>query len=349
MNNKDPQLDLPNTDSQTPETRCDVSTELAMGGQALLEGVMMRGPGRIAIAVRKPDSSIALRTYPYTPITKRVKWLGLPIIRGAAGMVEALKIGVDALNWSAEHAMPEEESAPRETSPWKERLSKIFSILLALGFGLGLFMLLPYWLAKLSVGADQGQTIFHLIAGGVRVSLLIGYMWVISRFKEIHRVFQYHGSEHKTIFAFEKGEDLTPEQVLTQTRLHPRCGTSFLLIVALSAILFFVIVDSLIVTFIGPFPNVLVRFLVHLPLIPLVAGLSYEILKISSKNTKNPLVRAFIQPGLWLQKITTQEPDASMCEVAILSLKTALHGPETNKDEDYITFIPATEPAQAVD
>ena len=318
-----------------------------MGGQALLEGVMMRGPDRIAIAVRKPDSSIALRTYPYTPIAKRIKWLGTPIIRGAVGMVEALKIGVDALNWSAEQAMPEEETAPRETSTWKERLGKAVSILLALGFGLGLFMLLPYWIAKLTVGGDQGQIAFHLIAGAVRVVVLIGYMVIISRFKEIHRVFQYHGSEHKTIFAFERGRELTPPEVLEQSRLHPRCGTSFLLIVALSAILFFVIVDSLIVAFIGAYPNVLVRLLVHIPLIPLVAGLSYEILKLSAKNTNNRLVRAFVQPGLWLQKITTQEPDAGMCEVAILSLKTALHGPATNRDEDYTTFVPATEPVAA--
>lgn len=337
---------MTHTDNNNPsptdsENRCAVSTELAMGGQALLEGVMMRGPGRIAIAVRKPDSSIALRTYPYTPIAKRIKWLGIPIIRGATGMVEALKIGVDALNWSAEQAMPEEETAPRETSPWKEKLSKALAILVALGFGLGLFMLLPYWIAKLTVGGDQGQIAFHLIAGAVRVIVLIGYMVIISRFKEIHRVFQYHGSEHKTIFAFENGRELIPDEVLEQSRLHPRCGTSFLLIVALSAILFFVIVDSLVVAFIGTYPNVLIRLLVHLPLIPLVAGLSYEILKLSAKNTKNRLVRAFVQPGLWLQKITTQEPDASMCEVAILSLKTALHGPETNRDEDFITTIPA--------
>jgi uncharacterized protein YqhQ len=304
---------------------------------------MMRGPNRVAIAVRRPDSSIALRTYPYTPIAKRIKWLGWPIIRGAVGMVEALKIGIDALNWSAEQAMPEEENAPRETSPWKEKLGKAFAILLALVFGLGLFMLLPYWVAKLAVGGDQGQTLFHLIAGGVRVFLLVGYMILISRFKEIHRVFEYHGSEHKTIFAFEKGENLEPERVMKQSRLHPRCGTSFLLIVAISAIIFFVIVDTLIVQFIGAYPNVWVRFLVHLPLIPLVAGLSYELLKMSSKHTENRLVWAFIQPGLWLQKITTQEPDASMCEVAILSLKTALHGPATNRDEEYTTIInPAT-------
>jgi uncharacterized protein YqhQ len=158
----------------------------------------------------------------------------------------------------------------------------------------------------------------------VRITVLLAYLWGISLVKDIHRVFQYHGSEHKTIFAFESGVELTPENVSRQSRFHPRCGTSFLLIVALSAILFFVIVDTIVVAVFGAYPNVLTRFLVHLPLIPVVAGLSYELLKASAKRVNNKLIRALIQPGLWLQRITTQEPDLGMCEVAIAALKAAL-------------------------
>ena len=295
-----------------------------MGGQAVIEGVMMRSPNRVAVAVRTPDGSIAVKSYPYTPVTRRVKILKLPVIRGAIGMIEAVKIGIDALNWSAEQAMPEEAAKREKRTGGRKWLGTALSMTIALVFGLGLFMYLPYWVAKLSVGGDQGQLGFHLIAGGIRVLVLLIYLWAISLLKDIHRVFQYHGSEHKTIFGFESGEELTADRVMTQTRFHPRCGTSFLLIVALSAILFFVIVDTLVVALFGAYPSVLVRFLVHLPLIPVVAGLSYELLKASAKHVNNGIVRALIQPGLWLQKITTQEPDSSMCEVAIVALKTAL-------------------------
>jgi len=162
----------------------------------------------------------------------------------------------------------------------------------------------------------------------VRVSILLAYLWLISRWKDIHRVFQYHGSEHKSIFAFESGADLSINRVLDQTRFHPRCGTSFLLIVALAAIVFFVIVDSIVVAVFGDYGSVWARLSVHLPLIPILAGISYEFLKFSSKHTDNAFVRILIQPGLWLQRITTQEPDGPMCEVAVTALNTALHGEE---------------------
>ena len=304
--------------------RKDLSTELAMGGQAVIEGVMMRSPDRVAVAVRKPDGGIAVKSYPYIPITRRVKWLKIPVIRGAVGMVEAVKIGMDALNWSAEQAMPEEAAKREKRTGGRKWLGTALSMTLALVFGLGLFMYLPYWVAKLTMGGNQGQLGFHLIAGSIRIVILLTYLWVISRLRDIHRVFQYHGSEHKTIFGFESGEDLSADRVMCQTRFHPRCGTSFLLIVALAAIIFFVIVDTVVVALFGAYPSVFVRLLVHLPLIPVVAGLSYELLKASSKRVNNKLVWALIQPGLWLQKITTQEPDSSMCEVAIVALKTAL-------------------------
>ncbi|MBI5059435.1 DUF1385 domain-containing protein [candidate division KSB1 bacterium] len=312
------------TNAPEPD-RHELSAELAMGGQALIEGVMMRSPTRIAMAARKPDGGIVVRCYPYVGIGKRIKWLGWPVIRGAAGMIEALKIGTDALNWSAQQQMTGDEQLPDHTS-WKHRALTMLSLAAAFGFGLVLFMYFPYWVARWTLGADGSQLPFHLIAGGIRITILLVYLWAISRWKEIHRVFQYHGSEHKTIVAFEEKIKLDPDAVNRRTRFHPRCGTSFLLIVALSAIIFFVIVDSLVVALFGQYPNVLVRFLVHLPLIPLVAGLSYEFLKFSARHVENRLVWALIQPGLWLQRITTQEPTPEMCEVAIVSLETALTG-----------------------
>jgi len=149
-------------------------------------------------------------------------------------------------------------------------------------------------------------------------------MALISLWKDMRRIFQYHGSEHKSIYAYEKGGPLEVESAMAQTRFHPRCGTSFLLIVALLAIAFFAIVDTIIVAFFGSYPSALVRFLVHLPLIPVVAGLSYEVLKLSGKRMDHPLMKVLIAPGLWLQRITTREPDPEMCEVALTALRTAL-------------------------
>lgn len=309
------------------ESKKALASELAMGGQAVIEGVMMRSPHRVAIAVRTPSGEIALRTYPYNPITRRYKLLGVPIIRGAVGLVESLKIGMDALNWSAEQAV-EPDVRERERPKWKDKVAFGFSILLALVIGLGLFMYLPLWAGKLvatDIPTDSGrQIVVNLVAGVIRIGILLGYLWIISLWKDIHRVFQYHGSEHKSIYAFELDKEVSVDKACRQTRFHPRCGTSFLLIVALSAVIFFSIIDSLVVAFIGEYPGVLERFLVHILLVPFLAGISYEFLKFSAKRTENRVVRALIQPGLWLQRITTQEPDREMCEVAVTALKTAL-------------------------
>ncbi|HEY3296206.1 MAG TPA: DUF1385 domain-containing protein [bacterium] len=320
-----------NQEPQGNTTRKELSTELALGGQAIIEGVMMRSPDRVAMAVRTPDGSVATKSYPYTPVTRRFKLLGLPVIRGAVGLVESLKIGMDALNWSAQQATVDASSEVKEKAGMKEKLGIGLSMMVALVIGLGLFMYFPLWIGKLVAGGDGvniagRQVIVNVVAGVVRISLLLAYLWFISRWKDIHRVFQYHGSEHKSIFAYESGFDLTVDRVLTQTRFHPRCGTSFLLIVALAAVIFFVVVDSIVVSLFGDYGSVWARLAVHLPLIPILAGISYEFLKFSSKHTDNALVKILIQPGLWLQRITTQEPDPSMCEVAVTALNTALEG-----------------------
>jgi uncharacterized protein YqhQ len=332
---------LNNSDS----SRKDISTELAMGGQALMEGVMMRSPHRVAMAARLADGGIAVRAYPYRPVTRKYKLLGLPVVRGAVGMVEALKIGIDALNWSAAKSDPELEKKDDKPASAKEKAGSFLMILLSVAIGLGVFFYLPYWIAKFAVGGEEKQLPYHLVAGSVRIAVLVGYMAVISYFKEIFRVFQYHGSEHKTIFAYEQKQKLEPSQVSKMTRFHPRCGTSFLLIVAISAILFFVVVDSAVVAIWGPYKNVLTRLLVHLPLIPLVAGISFEFLKFSARHTGNLIVNALIQPGLWLQRITTKEPEPAMCEVAICALEEAMRDPSDAIELD--TVYPAGSPPLA--
>ncbi|MBU1937916.1 DUF1385 domain-containing protein, partial [bacterium] len=269
-----------------------------------------------------PEGDIAVESRPHVPYSKRNKFLGWPIVRGAVSMVEALVIGIRALNWSAEHAMPPEEK--KKVEGWKKNLGMGFSIFMGLVLGLLLFMLIPYWFARAMGDIAKNQLTFHLLAGALRICLLLGYMILISFWKDIRRIFQYHGSEHKSIFAYEKTGSLDVASAMAQTRFHPRCGTSFLLIVALSAIAFFAIVDTIIVAFFGQYPGAFTRFLVHLPLVPIVAGLSYEILKFSGKRTDNPLVKLLIAPGLWLQRITTQEPEPAMCEVALTALREAL-------------------------
>jgi uncharacterized protein YqhQ len=314
----------------TQDERQDMSAELAMGGQAVIEGVMMRSPFRIAIAVRNPSGALVVQTRPHTPYSRRSKFLGWPIVRGAVTMLEALVIGIGALNWSAEQALPSEK---KKTEGWKKSLATSLTVTVSLALALALFMLVPYWFARAVGGAQSNQLSFHLLAGALRIVLLIAYLIVISFWKDVRRIFQYHGSEHKSIFAYEKRMNLEVPFAMEQTRFHPRCGTSFLLIVALSAIIFFAVIDTLIVAFFGQYPSAFARFLVHLPLIPLVAGLSYEVLKYSGKHTEQPLVKALIAPGLWLQRITTREPEPEMCEVALTALRTALSHQELEKEE----------------
>jgi len=322
MRNNDDNIKSETANPANETDRCSMSAELAMGGQAIIEGVMMRSPHRVAMAVRTAEGDIKFESRPHVPYSKRTKFYGWPIVRGAVSMIEALVLGVGALNWSAEHAMPPEEK--KKVEGWKKNVGMGFSIFVGLALGMVLFMLIPYFFARAMGDISKNQLTFHLLAGALRICLLLGYMILISFWKDIRRIFQYHGSEHKSIFAYEKTGNLDVESAMAQTRFHPRCGTSFLLIVALSAIAFFAIVDTIVVAFFGQYPGAFTRFLVHLPLVPIVAGLSYEILKFSGKRMDNPIMRVLIAPGLWLQRITTQEPDEGMCEVALTALREAL-------------------------
>jgi uncharacterized protein YqhQ len=322
--------------SSTGGSECDrqaLTEDLPVGGQAVIEGVMMRVPGRIVTAVRRPNGQIAVRDKAYQPLTTRFPRLNVPVVRGAVSFVEMMVIGLGALNYSADVAMQEEadQSSEAEAAPqssWKDQAALGLTLVVAMAFGIGLFFFTPL-LAADFLGAERNALRFNIVAGVVRATLLLLYMWGISQWGEIRRVFEYHGAEHKSIFTLEAGAELTVESARPQGRLHPRCGTSFMLIVVLLAVVVFAVVDSLFVVLIGHPQNLLERFLTHLLMLPLIGGLGFELLKLSGRKRHHPLTRLLIAPGLWLQRITTQEPDDGQLEVALTALRCALAESET--------------------
>ena len=311
----------------------------SIGGQAVIEGVLMRSPRRLAVAVRAPDGTIVVENQEFISFSRRHKILGFPILRGAASLVESLAIGIKALNFSmaVQERAPKPGDAPESAhlpvpavakSKW-DGLWVGLSLLSSLVLALGLFQLLPYFVAGHLIGGTKESpadpVLFNFTAGGVRMSLLLAYMWGISYLKDIGRVFQYHGAEHKSIFVHERRAPLDTASARLQSRFHPRCGTSFILIVALTCMAFFSTFDAMLLQWFGySYPNFFVRFLFHLPFVPMVAGLAFEVLKLTARFQDSIWVRPFILPGLWLQKITTKEPDEKQLEVAIASIRAAL-------------------------
>ncbi|MFH1007994.1 MAG: DUF1385 domain-containing protein [Candidatus Latescibacterota bacterium] len=308
-----------------------MSKPQSIGGQAVIEGVMMRAPGAIATAVRCLDKKITVKVEPYVALSERYKILNIPILRGALSFFEMLIIGIRTLSYSADVAMqeaqeeenPEDDGARTKRQAFFDGLLLGGSLVLALALGVGLFFFLPLFAAQL-LRVQKGALGFNLIAGAIRIAIFLTYLSVISRWKEIRRIFEYHGAEHKSIYAYEAGDELTVEHIRKYSTLHPRCGTSFIVIVAVSAILLFSLTDSLFVTTFGHVQNLWERFLTHLLFLPLVAGASYELLKFSGKKRDHAIIRCLIAPGLWLQKITTREPDDEQLEVALTALKRAL-------------------------
>jgi len=271
---------------------------------------------------------VAVREQAYMPFTRRHPRLGLPVLRGAISFVEMMIIGLGALSYSADVAMqqkPVSEDEGEDTTPWRDRLALAGSLVLALGLGIGLFFFVPLVVASV-LHVDRGAVPFNLVAGLVRASLLLLYLWAISRWGEIRRVFQYHGAEHKSIFTLEAARDLTVEQARSQSRFHPRCGTSFMLIVVLLAVGIFSAVDSLFPLMFGHAQSLVERFATHVTMLPVIGGLGFELLKLSGRNRHHPLTRVLIAPGLWLQRITTQEPDDAQLEVGLTALRRALDG-----------------------
>lgn len=277
------------------------------GGQAVLEGVMIRGPEQVSIAVRRPDHTIVREAYVYESLAMRWPFLGLPLIRGAAALFDALRIGIGALLFSANQTAVSEEE---ELTAGEIALSTGLAFLLAIT----LFVLLPTGISQFVGRWLKNTLLLNLFEGTLRIGILIAYVAVIPRMDEMRRVLEYHGAEHKVIHALEAGVPLQVEQVQKFPIEHPRCGTSFLLLVALTSVLLFSLFG---------WPGFWLRIGLRLALLPVVAGIAYELIRASAQGT-SPLWRPILLPGLWLQRFTTRQPDDEQVAVALAALQGAL-------------------------
>ena len=287
-----------------------------VGGQAVIEGVMMRGPGYTATAVREPSGSIVVNKEATTSISDRLPILKKPFLRGCVSLYESLIIGMKALSFSAKAAGEDDE----EMSNTEIAMTMAFSTVVAIA----LFLALPTYTAKWIPGIGDNHVALNLVEGVIRLVLFLLYIWAIGLTADIKRVFQYHGAEHKTIHTYESDMELTVENVRNHSRLHARCGTNFLLIVMVVSIFVF--------AFLG-WPNLLERIVSRVLLMPVVAGISYEMIRIAGRS-ENSIVKALITPGLWLQYMTTREPDDDQIEVAIRALQEVRPSEEDAYEED---------------
>jgi uncharacterized protein YqhQ len=329
LNNTDKQEWLPTNPDYDP------NKPMQVGGQAVIEGVMMRAPGSVATAVRRLNGQIIVQQHKFNSVTEKYKWLNVPVVRGAVGLIDMMYLGIKTLQFSAEIAMLDAETAKsKENRTDKEEnlpkqpksqsnIAYIGTLILALSLGIGLFFVVPLYLTSKVFEIEQTAVQFNLMTGAIRIIILLLYMVGISMMKDIQQLFRYHGAEHKSVFAFELKAALIPDTVKGYSRFHPRCGTSFLLIVLLVAILSFSILDLVLLSILGTL-TLPVRLLTHLPFIPIVGGLAYEVIKYSAKHSTSWWGKICIAPGLWLQRITTKEPDAAQIEVALVALRCAL-------------------------
>ena len=277
------------------------------GGQAVLEGVMMRGRDDWAVAVRRPDGGIHLEGHSIDSVAKRYRVLRWPGFRGVIALGQALAIGLKALTISANQAAEEDEKLTRG--------QMAFSMTLAFALFIGLFIVFPAFLSGLARDRVGSGVLLNLAEGLFRVALFLGYLWLIGRMKDIRRVFEYHGAEHKTIAAYEHGDELEPNAVDRYSTLHVRCGTNFLLIVMILAVLVY--------SFFGT-PSIPWRIASRIIALPIIAGLAFELLRLGARFYGSPVMRALMAPGLWLQKITTKPPSPDQIEVAIASFTEVL-------------------------
>lgn len=299
-----------------------------MGGQAVIEGVMMRGSKSLATAVRTPKGNIEINYKDNRPITKKHPILNIPFLRGFFVLIESMKIGMESLNYSASF-LDDEDEEPTKFELWLEKkLGKRandviigFTMIISFIFSIGLFVALPTGIASIFKNMGASNLALNLIEAFIRISILIGYMYVISKMKDIYRLFQYHGAEHKTIFCYESMEELTVENVRKQPRLHPRCGTNFMFLIMFVSIVIFSCTG---------WGGIVERLLLRIILIPVVTGISYELIKWLGKSD-GKLASIIAYPGLKLQLLTTKEPDDSQIEVAIASLKAAEGIEDLNK------------------
>jgi len=312
----------------------------SIGGQALIEGLMMMGPNNIAIAVRKPDGEIIVEK---RPLPKRSKFSKLPLIRGVVGLFKQMVVGIQALMFSAEfvdlEVEEDEKKEPSKVDQFFEKfLGKVFgnklqdaliyiSVVISLLFSVGLFILLPNFIAgllPLNRESSLGVMLYNLVEGIVKIILFFSYIVLISKLNDIKRVWQYHGAEHKTIHCYENGEELTVENIQKYSTKHPRCGTSFLFTVMVVSILVF--------SFAGWYEEAWKNMIIRLLLLPVVAGISYEVIKFAGKS-QSKIVQILNVPGLMFQNYTTKEPDDSMVEVAIEAMKGVLETTKEGEDK----------------
>jgi len=287
-----------------------------IGGQAVMEGVMMKNADRYAVAVRKPDNEIIVKTEEYQSIVKNKKILSWPIVRGVFNFVDSMVLGMKTLTYSAGFFMEEEEEESEETKTEETESANnnIFmglTVAFAIVLSVGIFMVLPYFISLLFQKVTDSRLLITLGEGFIRIAIFVIYIFLISRMKDIQRLFMYHGAEHKCINCIEHGLELNVENVMKSSKQHKRCGTSFLLIVMVISVIFFLFirVDS-------PILRVVVRIL----LVPVIAGISYEFIRIAGRS-ENKVVEILSKPGMWMQNLTTREPERDMAEVAIASVE----------------------------
>ena len=316
------------------ENKAEQKFRTSIGGQALIEGILMRGPDKQAIVVRSPEGLVE-KVEELTLVRDRYPILGLPLIRGAVTFVDSLVRGVKALMFSADYFPEEELAQPGKFDRWLEKhfsgekLQKLIvalAVVLSLGLTILLFFLLPTFLAGLIDPVIDSAPVHNLVESVIKLLIFAGYLLLCSKQKDIQRVFQYHGAEHKTIFCYEAGLPLTVENARIQPRHHPRCGTSFLFVVVVVSIL----VSSVVFSFVD-WRNMWVRMGLHLLLLVPVIGITYEFNRYVGRHD-NPVTNFLAKPGLWLQNFTTNEPDDSMLEVAIRALELVIPE-EKGKDE----------------
>jgi len=297
-----------------------MAKKVSVGGQAVIEGVMMKGEMNIATAVRKSDGEIAVEVEQFIPYTKRNRFFSLPVIRGFIALIESLVIGINALNKSAEYFEEEIEESRFEAwlkSVFKEKSKDVVNgiiLIVALAAAVGLFFILPTFAANILVLTGiKGAIQLNIFEGIIRVGIFLIYVYLIGRMEDINRVFQYHGAEHKAIFCYENDMQLTPDNAKDFARLHPRCGTNFM---------FLVMIVSIFVFSLTGWDSLMERIISRVVLLPVVAGLTYELIKWMGRSTSR-LSKILSYPGLMLQKLTTREPDIDQIEVAIAALKAA--------------------------
>jgi len=289
---------------------------ILVGGQAVIEGVMMRVPGAFSTAVRSPNGEIIIKRKKFRSIVECSKFWSKPILRGMASLYEAMKMGMATLQWSADVSFPDEKR-----DGLLDELIDYGTSLLSILLAISLFMFLPMWITTQLLQIEKEAIWFNLSSGAFRIIFFIIYLFMISLMSDIKRLFQYHGAEHKVVYNFESGKEINPINAQSFPTQHPRCGTSFMFIVLISAIVVFSLVDTVLINFYGSI-SLFERLLFHLPFIPLVSGISYEIIKLTAKYN-NFLFHILKAPGIWLQNITTKEPDDKMIEVSISALKNA--------------------------